>query len=157
MSKISDTAGNPRGREKERIGSVEDSSMTAFVRVPTTTAPAVTVERHCDECGAPFRSKNAEAARMMTAGKLRVCDTCRRKGARTQLPYSEYLKSDGWKARRAAALKRADNHCAVCHTAAGLEVHHNTYERLGHERAADLVVLCRTCHQLFHDSGELKY
>ena len=131
--------------------------MTVLARVPTTTAPAVMVERKCDICRATFRSKNAEAARMMAAGKLRVCYKCRRAGARTQLPYSEYLKTDGWKTRRAAALKRAENHCAVCHAAAGLEVHHNTYERLGHERAADLVVLCRTCHQLFHDSGELRY
>ena len=123
----------------------------------TYAPPAPAVSRTCDQCGQSFIAKNAHAARAMLAGKLRVCDKCRRAGARTQLPYSEYLKTDGWKARRAAALKRAENHCAVCHAAAGLEVHHNTYERLGHERAADLVVLCRTCHQLFHDSGELKY
>ncbi len=94
---------------------------------------------------------------MMTAGKLRVCDTCRRKGARTQLPYSEYLKSDHWQARRLKALAKGDNKCRICAATSALEVHHNTYERLGHERAADLVVLCRKCHQLFHDSGELKY
>ena len=47
--------------------------------------------------------------------------------------------------------------CRICADTAALEVHHNTYERLGHERAADLVVLCRACHQLFHDSGELRY
>ena len=131
--------------------------MTTLVRVPTTTAPAATVERYCDECGAPFQSKNAAAARMMAAGKLRVCDLCRRKGARTQLPYSEYLKTEGWKGRRLKALDRAGNRCQVCNSAERPEVHHRTYERLGHERAADLVVLCRKCHQLFHDNGELKY
>ena len=121
------------------------------------TIPTIQIERQCDVCHAPFQSKNTAAARMMAAGKLRVCDTCRRAGARTQLPYSEYLKTEGWKARRLKALDRAGNRCQVCHAAAGLEVHHNTYERLGHERPADLVVLCRACHQLFHDSGELKY
>lgn len=117
----------------------------------------VSVTRKCDICGKPFTSKNAAAAQMMTAGKLRVCDTCRRDGARTQLPYDEYLKTDHWQHRRLRALAKAENHCQVCHAAAGLEVHHNTYQRLGHERDADLVVLCRDCHELFHDNGELRY
>lgn len=131
--------------------------MTVIARIPTAAAPVVVVERRCDICRTPFRSKNAEAARMMAAGKLRVCDTCRRAGARTTLPYSEYLKTEGWQQRRAKALAEGGHKCRVCAAVAALEVHHNTYERLGHERAADLVVLCRTCHQLFHDNGELKY
>ena len=131
--------------------------MTVLARVPTVAAPAATVQRQCDICHLPFRSKNAAAARMMTAGKLRVCDACRRKGARTQLPYSEYLKTEWWQQRRAKALTEGGHKCRICADTAALEVHHNTYERLGHERAADLVVLCRKCHQLFHDSGELRY
>lgn len=39
-----------------------------------------TVKRNCDQCGQPFTSKNAAAARAMLAGKLLVCDTCRRAG-----------------------------------------------------------------------------
>lgn len=131
--------------------------MTVIARIPTATAPVVMVERRCDTCGKSFRSKNAEAARMMAAGKLRVCDTCRRAGARTQLSYSEYLKTEWWQQRRAKALAYAEHRCQVCNSDKRPEVHHRTYERLGHERAADLVVLCRDCHQLFHDSGELKY
>ena len=123
----------------------------------TTQRGTQVVSRPCDICGATFQSKNAAAARAMLAGKLLVCDKCRRAGARTQLTYSEYLKTEGWKTRRAAAIKRAGNHCQVCKSPDRLEVHHNTYERLGHERAADLVVLCRSCHQTFHDNGELKY
>ncbi len=116
-----------------------------------------TVKRDCDICGASFTSKNAEAARMMLSGKLRVCDKCRRAGARTQLPYSEYLKTDGWQTRRGRALERAENRCQVCNGEDRLEVHHRTYERLGHERAGDLIVLCRHCHQLFHNDGRLAY
>lgn len=116
-----------------------------------------TVTRDCDICGAAFESKNAAAATLMLIGKLRVCDTCRRAGARTQMPYSEYLKGDHWQQRREQALKRAENHCQVCGATERLEVHHNTYERLGHERDADLVVLCRTCHRMFHDDGRLPY
>ncbi len=122
---------------------------------PVYSMPAV--ERQCDICGQMFQSKNAHAAHMMTLGKLRVCDTCRRDGARTQLPYSEYLKTDHWQQRRERALDRAGHHCQVCHSTERLEVHHNTYSRLGHERDADLVVLCRNCHGLFHNDGRMPY
>ena len=120
-------------------------------------APVITVSRECDICGKTFRSKNTKAAFMMTTGKLRVCDTCRRAGARTQQTYSEYIQSDAWKMRRQRALALAENHCQVCNSPARLEVHHNTYERLGHERDADLVVLCHDCHKMFHGDGRMPY
>ena len=127
------------------------------IQLPTTKKGAPPVSRPCDICGKAFTSKNPAAAAAMLAGKLRVCPACQHRGARTQLPYSEYLKTEGWKVRRAKALAEGGHKCRICAATAALEVHHNTYERLGHERAADLVVLCRKCHQLFHDSGELKY
>lgn len=132
----------------------------ARVNAIGTTVTAINhtaVTGDCDICGQTFRAKNAAAATMMLRGKLRVCDECRREGARTQLPYSEYLKTAHWQLRRERALDRAGHHCQVCHAIELLEVHHNTYERLGHERDADLVVLCRNCHQLFHNDGRLPY
>jgi restriction endonuclease Mrr len=67
------------------------------------------------------------------------------------MPYREYLRTPEWRRTRAAALVRAGSCCSldVTHTD-DLEVHHRTYERLGDELAADLVVLCRTCHRLHH-------
>lgn len=127
------------------------------VRLSHTTKPSFTVIRNCDECGQTFRSKNAQAAAAMTAGKLRVCDKCRRAGARTQLTYSEYIQSDGWKVRRLRALALAENRCQVCNSPNRPEVHHRTYERLGHERDMDLTVLCHDCHKLFHDDGRMPY
>ena len=115
------------------------------------------VGRICDECGKMFYSKNTAAAFAMTTGKLRVCDTCQRAGARTQLTYGEYIKSDAWKVRRLRALALAKNHCQVCRAESRLDVHHNTYERLGHEGDDDLIVLCRDCHKLFHNDGRLSY
>jgi hypothetical protein len=71
-----------------------------------------------------------------------------------QREYREvYLRSDHWGETRAAALERAEHRCQVCNGAKQLDVHHRTYERLGEERDADLTVLCRKCHDLFHDSG----
>lgn len=66
------------------------------------------------------------------------------------LPYPLYLLTAHWQRKRQAALARAGHRCQVCNTARQLEVHHRTYERLGAELAADLLVLCRACHQLFH-------
>ena len=127
------------------------------MRIQNLLIRHATVRRECDICGKSFQSKNDQAAFAMAAGKLRVCDTCRRAGARTQLAYKDYIKSDVWKARRLRAIALAENHCQVCHAEARLDVHHNTYERLGHERDADLVVLCRGCHDLLHNDGRLPY
>jgi hypothetical protein len=68
-----------------------------------------------------------------------------------EMPYPEYLRTPEWRKTRAAALTRAGHRCSLdaTHTEA-LEVHHNTYERLGAELASDLVVLCRTCHRRHH-------
>lgn len=131
--------------------------MTVAIRTKTVATPAPAVTRPCDICGQSFASKNAAAARAMLAGKLRVCPTCQRAGARTALPYGEYLKTEWWQMRRAKALTEGGHKCRICADTAALEVHHNTYERLGHERAADLVVLCRKCHQLYHQDGRLPY
>jgi 5-methylcytosine-specific restriction endonuclease McrA len=70
-----------------------------------------------------------------------------------QREYREvYLRSDHWRETRAAALERAEHKCQVCAATKRLDVHHNTYERLGQERPADLVVLCRTCHDRHHSN-----
>jgi hypothetical protein len=62
-----------------------------------------------------------------------------------------YLRSDHWRDTRLAALERAEHRCQVCNRDGTLDVHHRTYERIGEERPADLTVLCRSCHNLFHE------
>jgi restriction endonuclease Mrr len=67
------------------------------------------------------------------------------------MPYDEYLRTPEWRKTRAAALVRADHQCAMDPSHAGtLDVHHRYYERRGAELPSDLIVLCRTCHQLHH-------
>jgi 5-methylcytosine-specific restriction endonuclease McrA len=68
--------------------------------------------------------------------------------------YRDYLQSPEWKATREWALERANWRCQVCASTTVLDVHHNTYERRGHEWPSDLVVLCRECHTLFHGRME---
>jgi hypothetical protein len=67
------------------------------------------------------------------------------------MKYHEYLKSEGWRRRRAAARKRAKGRCRVCGATENLHTHHKTYKRLGRETPADLVVLCASHHFACHD------
>ena len=74
---------------------------------------------------------------------------------RRWVDYNAYLKSKDWQRQRQAALSRAGRRCQVCNDYGLLDVHHRTYARLGCELAADLIVLCRSCHDLFHSNGKL--
>jgi 5-methylcytosine-specific restriction endonuclease McrA len=69
-----------------------------------------------------------------------------------QLTYREYLKTDGWKRRRAKAIRRAKGRCEICKTKNRIQVHHLTYARLGKESPNDLQVLCDNCHRNAHES-----
>jgi 5-methylcytosine-specific restriction endonuclease McrA len=72
------------------------------------------------------------------------------------MPYSEYLRTPEWQARRQQHLRSAGYRCQVCNnTNTRLNVHHRTYERRGQELYKDLIVLCEQCHELFHKEGKL--
>jgi len=66
--------------------------------------------------------------------------------------YSLYLRSPEWHQKRAQALEGSHYTCSECGLAKErtiglrLNVHHVTYERLGHELPDDLRVLCVNCH-----------
>ena len=64
---------------------------------------------------------------------------------------AEYLKSPHWQSVRLWALERAEKRCQLCAATGKLDVHHNTYDRVGHERPSDVVVLCRDRHSRFHE------
>lgn len=70
------------------------------------------------------------------------------------MPYYDYLETPEWQERRQRALKRAGYRCQTCNAQGILNVHHRTYERRGCELDSDLIVLCRDCHQKFHDIKE---
>ena len=71
------------------------------------------------------------------------------------MPYASYLQSPEWIKRRQKALRFAGFRCQVCNASEGLNVHHRTYKRIGHENMGDLVTLCKKCHEIFHHNGEL--
>lgn len=64
--------------------------------------------------------------------------------------YREYLKSAGWKKKRAEALAHYGPVCNRCGDY-GTDVHHLTYERVGGaELMEDFEILCRPCHRVEH-------
>lgn len=73
------------------------------------------------------------------------------------MTYQEYLKSPEWDEIRKEQLRRAGYRCQVCDARnVPLHVHHRTYDRRGHERYGDLLVLCENCHRLYHEQGKLR-
>ena len=69
---------------------------------------------------------------------------------RHSLLYVMYLRSPLWRLRRRIWIIRTFGRCEQCGRRRQLTIHHRTYERLGHERRADIAVLCWRCHQLEH-------
>ena len=67
----------------------------------------------------------------------------------------KYLASPEWQAQK----QKHDwigfwKKCSMCSSGHKLEVHHNCYDRLGHEDFTDCTVVCHSCHSRFHDISE---
>ncbi len=71
---------------------------------------------------------------------------------RTEAPshYQAYLNTSDWRRTRSRALVRASYRCHRCGSKRSPQVHHLSYERLGHEWDQDLEVLCENCHRDEH-------
>jgi hypothetical protein len=69
--------------------------------------------------------------------------------------YQAVMRSAGWRRRRARALRRAGGRCETpgCGGRA-VDVHHTTYQDLGHERPWQLRALCERCHARLHGREE---
>ena len=61
------------------------------------------------------------------------------------MSYKHYLKTDHWKEFRQKLIEERGC-CERCGSTEGLEVHHNSYCRIGNEAPEDVEVLCHVCH-----------
>jgi hypothetical protein len=66
------------------------------------------------------------------------------------------MRSEAWQQRRLEIIERDGGRCRTCGKP-GNHVHHVTYDRLGQEPPRDLVLLCKSCHELEHALYKLKY
>lgn len=77
--------------------------------------------------------------------------------------YRDYIVSEAWRRKRALKLYVSGGRsgfvdCDTCQnrvSVIGVEIHHLTYERLGHERLSDLAIECGTCHKLIVELEEM--
>jgi 5-methylcytosine-specific restriction endonuclease McrA len=69
--------------------------------------------------------------------------------------YLAHLKSSEWRALKARKLTEAGHRCQTCSRSGSLDLHHNSYDRFGEELHSDVVILCRSCHDLFHHERTL--
>jgi hypothetical protein len=69
---------------------------------------------------------------------------------RHSLLYVIYLRCPLWRVRRWMWIVQAGGRCQRCRSRRRLTIHHRTYRRLGHERRADVTVLCWECHRRHH-------
>lgn len=62
--------------------------------------------------------------------------------------YITYLQSNEWRARCYRLYQKRGHVCEMCgRNDRPLEVHHKTYDNLGHERDDELMIVCRDeCH-----------
>lgn len=68
--------------------------------------------------------------------------------------YATYLASPEWAVRRHRVLARCKGVCEGCGEGPAREVHHLTYEHVGHEFLFELVGLCRQCHTRIHEKPD---
>jgi 5-methylcytosine-specific restriction endonuclease McrA len=64
--------------------------------------------------------------------------------------YKEYIKSPDWlkTKRRVLGTKPI---CAACGSTQYIHAHHTNYKHVGRETTEDLVALCSSCHNSFHE------
>lgn len=71
---------------------------------------------------------------------------------KNHLTYFQYTNSEHWKQVRNRFYKRLNHksQCEACKSKKKLNLHHKTYERIGHEKLSDLALLCNLCHRRVH-------
>ena len=81
----------------------------------------------------------------------------KRKNKKPKINYREYIRSKEWQEKARAIKKERGYICELCGASGKgivIHAHHKTYERLGNEDNADIMLLCSTCHTAFHTARE---
>lgn len=104
-----------------------DAEFRARVAQAEKRAAAVATERNADEPAGAFQASPLD----YTA-------------------YNEYVGSTEWEQKKRDLFAERPRRCERCGEKKDVEVHHATYQRLGHELLDDLIILCEPCHKREH-------
>lgn len=72
------------------------------------------------------------------------------KTGETANDYYEYLETTHWAETKKAAYRHHGMRCSECGSHKKLQMHHLSYENIGHESMEDLTPLCAECHTFTH-------
>ena len=88
--------------------------------------------------------------------QYRECNFMPIKQTICKMKYSDFLNTFYWKIIANEKRIQANNKCQLCSEKGVLHTHHNTYANHGLEidNLSDLIILCETCHEKFHDLYE---
>jgi hypothetical protein len=64
--------------------------------------------------------------------------------------YTAYMASPQWAERSQRTIMLAGGTCQRCGRRTATQAHHLTYDRLTRERDADLLAVCKPCHDALH-------
>jgi hypothetical protein len=64
--------------------------------------------------------------------------------------YYNYLQSVKWKEFRELAFEHFGRKCGLCDSEFDVQLHHKHYRNVFNETFADVIPLCRRCHQKHH-------
>jgi len=81
---------------------------------------------------------------------VQAIDAFQSRASSFMMEYREYLESDAWAEIRQKVIKRDGGLCQACLDAPAVDVHHLTYDNMGHEFCWQLVAVCRPCHERIH-------
>jgi hypothetical protein len=81
----------------------------------------------------------------------------RKRPKKRRVNYRRYIRSAKWFAFRKSYFEVVPEECVICGSKEHVNLHHRTYERLGHERFEDVVPLCRAHHDRLHKVFKEKY
>lgn len=68
-----------------------------------------------------------------------------------KLKYKSYIHSKEWLNRKTILYEKFGRECMACDSNKNLNVHHSSYRNLGNEADDELVVLCKSCHEEYHE------
>ena len=106
----------------------------------------------CPTCMKKKTEKHQARIEEKERSKAIVIQQAKRIEELRKMSYKKYLQTPEWKEIRLKKLKSAYFRCELCNkSGSALRVHHRTYERRGNEWLKDLIVLCKKCHEKFHD------
>ena len=156
----------------EEVESHECLEESIFVTVRVISNGTTTYYRQCSDCGKTHGAvKKPANDSMLQIFDSNIYDRRRKalaqmKEIRTQMGraiekddwwsgYTEYLKSESWRIKRKLVMRRAGGFCEGCGINPADQVHHTSYDHVGHqdkegEFLFELLAVCTSCHSRIH-------